>query len=344
MNRAVDIPVPTLKDGWRRRDAFQRAMVLALATFAFLACVASLGFGAMPIGLGTVLESLAHAIGLESSSLSAVDYGVVTQLRAPRVALGFAVGATLGLAGAAMQGMFRNPLADPGLIGVSAGAGAGAASVIILLDVAAIALLGPFAWLGVSLAAFVGGLGATALVYAIGSVGGTSRVAVMLLAGIALNSVVGAYTGFLVFAADDAQLRSLTFWTLGSVGEASWSMVTVAGIGLLGSGLLIYPQRHALNAWLLGESQVHHLGFSLVQTRRALIVGAALAVSIAVAVAGAVSFVGLVVPHMARLVVGSNHERLLPASVLLGGGLLVLADAIARTLVAPAEMPLSVIT
>ncbi|MEL6545447.1 MAG: iron ABC transporter permease [Myxococcota bacterium] len=329
---------------WRSHSRRGASAVTLIVVGALLASVVSLGFGAMPVAIADVVGSLVQATGVWTTRIPEIDYQVVTQIRGPRIALSFLVGASLSLAGAAMQGMFRNPLADPGLIGVSAGAGAGAATVIILFDVAALSLLGPFAWIGVSAAAFAGGVGATVLVYTIGTLGGRSRVAVMLLAGIALSSLVGAFTGFLVYLADDAQLRTLTFWTLGSVGEASWSMVAVAAVGLASSATLIGSCRHALDVWLLGESQVHHLGFSITRVRRVLIAGSALAVSLAVAVAGVVSFVGLVVPHMARLLVGASHSRLLIASAFLGGGLLVLADLLARTIVAPAEMPLSVIT
>ncbi|MEM6275033.1 MAG: iron ABC transporter permease [Myxococcota bacterium] len=341
---ALDRSLPELLETWRVRARRSSLLLVTTGVFALLCTLLALRFGAMAIDTAAVLSSLVKSIGLDVGSATTLEYEVITAIRGPRVALGFLVGASLSLAGAAMQGMFRNPLADPGLIGVSAGAGAGAAAMIILFDVAALALLGPLAWLGVSIAAFAGGLGATALVYAIGTVGGQSRIAIMLLAGIALSSVVGAFTGFLVFLADDAQLRTLTFWTLGSVGDASWSMVAVAAIGLGLSVSLLYPCRYALNVWLLGERQVHQLGFSVRRTRRLLIAGAALAVSLAVAVAGVVSFVGLVIPHIARLLVGSDHERLFPATLLLGGGLLVLADLVARTIAAPAEMPLSVIT
>ncbi len=340
MSNLVALPRPL--QGFSLRAARQRLFVLMLAAFTALVLITALRFGAMPLNTEQVIGALLAPLGIDLGGLSSIDREVVWSLRAPRIALGFFVGAGLSVAGAAMQGMFRNPLADPGLIGVSAGASAGAATVIILFDVAALSLLGSLAWLGVSLAAFAGGLGATALVYAIGT--GGSRIAVMLLAGIALNSIVGALTGVLVFVADDAQLRTWTFWTLGSVGDASWSMVAVAAAGTAIALGLLYPCRHALNVWLLGEDHVHHLGFSVRTTRRLVVVATALAVSVAVAVAGVVSFVGLVIPHMVRLVIGSDHRVLIPASCLLGGSLLVVADVVARTVVAPAELPLSVIT
>jgi len=254
------------------------------------------------------------------------------------------IGGGLAVAGAAMQGLFRNPLADPGLIGVSSGAAVAAVATIVLgatvLDFATQAL-GPFA---LSIAAFGGGAATTLLVYRLSLVHGTVSVSTMLLAGIAINAVAGAITGIFTFVADDAQLRSLTFWSMGSLGGATWPAVAAAApfIGLATLAVLRYAR--PLNALLLGEAEAGHLGCNVERLKRSVVLLVALSVGAAVAVAGIIGFVGLVVPHLLRLTLGPDHRFLLPGAALLGASLLLGADLIARTLVAPAELPIGIVT
>ena len=269
---------------------------------------------------------------------------IVLSIRLPRILLGILIGGGLAVAGAAMQGLFRNPLADPGLIGVSSGAAVAAVATIVLgatvLDFATQAL-GPFA---LSIAAFGGGAATTLLVYRLSLVHGTVSVSTMLLAGIAINAVAGAITGVFTFVADDAQLRSLTFWSMGSLGGATWPAVAAAApfTGLATLAVLRYAR--PLNALLLGEAEAGHLGCNVERLKRSVVLLVALSVGAAVAVAGIIGFVGLVVPHLLRLTLGPDHRFLLPGAALLGASLLLGADLIARTLVAPAELPIGIVT
>ncbi|MBV6288721.1 FecCD family ABC transporter permease [Pseudomonas aegrilactucae] len=277
------------------------------------------------------------AQGLEQAEL------ILGQIRLPRTLLGLVVGAVLALSGVAMQGLFRNPLADPGLVGVSSGAALGAAIAIVggnwmggIPDAFAPYLL--------SLCAFLGGLGVTALVYRLGRRDGQTSVATMLLAGIALTALAGSAVGLFTYLADDATLRTLTFWNLGSLNGASyqrlWPLLLVAVV----VALWLPRRAQALNALLLGESEARHLGIEVEKLKRELVFCTALGVGAAVAAAGLIGFIGLVVPHLVRLLAGPDHRVLLPASLLAGASLLLFADLIARLALAPAELPIGIVT
>lgn len=325
-----------------RRGRARRVGVLAgLAGLLALVALAALGTGAVAIGPGQVLAILADRVGLALPvPFEQRQALVLLNIRLPRVLLGMLVGAGLAVSGAAMQGLFRNPLADPGLIGVSSGAALGAVTVIVLgasLSTALGAVLLPSA-------AFLGGAVATVVVYRLATSSGRTSVATMLLAGIALNALAGAGTGVLTFVADDAQLRDLTFWTLGSLGGATWSALAVLAPCILACVLAAPLLARPLNVMLLGEQEATHLGIDAQRVKRLVVAGAALCVGAAVAVSGIIGFVGLVVPHLLRLAVGPDHRTLLPGSALLGAALLVAADLLARTVVAPAELPLGIVT
>lgn len=329
-----------------RRRGRERALLLGGAgLLALLACLAGFGIGALAIPPGEVLAILGAKLGLWPAAMpDPLHEQVFTAIRAPRVLLGFTVGAALALAGAAMQGMFRNPLADPGLIGVSAGAALAAALVIVLGPPAVLAISAGFRpWL-LPAAAFLGGLGATAAVYLLARQEGRVVVPVMLLAGVALNALAGAALGWLSFVASDEQLRSLTFWTLGSLGGASWPSVLPAVLLAGLAALCLLGQARALNLLALGEGEAKHLGADPVRITHVVAAASAVAVAAAVASAGMVGFVGLVAPHLVRLAVGPDHRVVLPGAALLGGAMLVLADIVARIAVVPAELPLGVVT
>jgi iron complex transport system permease protein len=311
-----------------------------------LACamVLALGTGAMFLSPADVLGLVGERLGLWRSDLSAAERAVFEAIRAPRVLLAAAAGAALGAAGAAVQGVFRNPLADPGLIGVSAGAALGAVTIIVL---------GPTlfrgtdpawqAWL-LPLAAFAGGLVATCIVYAAAQAEGRVIVSTMLLAGVAVGAIAGAGLGWLTFLSDEEQLRTLTFWMLGSVGGATWG-VAVPTILLIAAALApILALHRSLNILALGEQEARHLGCEPTRTVALTAALAAVAVGAAVAACGIIGFVGLIAPHLVRLAAGPDHRLVLPGSALLGAALLVVADTIARTVVAPAELPLGVVT
>lgn len=319
----------------------QRPQLLVLLLSALLVCalLAGLMLGTVHVPLAEVLAVIStHLQGHESSG-SMADL-VIWQIRLPRVVLSALVGAALALSGALVQGLFRNPLADPSLIGVSGGAAVGAAFAIVLGGSVA-ALSGP--WM-LPLLAFVGGGAVTLLVYRLGvSPVGTS-VATMLLAGVAINAMTGACISYLSTVAEDARLRNLIFWLMGSFNTASWLKVAwVTPFTLL--ALLMIPRLwKGLNALLLGESEARHLGFSVERLRRTVILVTALTVGASVAAVGMIGFVGLVVPHIVRLLLGPDHRWLLPCTALLGASLLCLADVAARMLVQPQELAIGVLT
>ena len=313
---------------------FKPVVTLLLLALLLVAVLLSLALGPVAIPLDDTLRVLSRRF--TAAELPADQVLIIEHIRLPRTLMAILVGATLALTGAGMQGLFRNPLADPSLIGVSSGAALGAALFIVLGS----ALL-PYATV---LGAFLGGVATTWLVYRLGqSVQGTS-VASMLLAGIAIAAISGAVIGLLSYLADDAMLRTLTFWNMGSLGAASYQRVAVLAFCCSLVWWRLPLQAKALDALLLGESEARHLGVDVERVKRELVLLTALGVGACVAMAGLIGFVGLVVPHLVRLLLGADHRRVLPASMLLGAGLLVLADVGARLVVAPAELPLGIIT
>lgn len=277
-------------------------------------------------------------------SITVVERVVMLDIRLPRAVLGALIGASLAVSGAVMQGLFRNPLADPGIVGVSSGAGLGAVSFIVLGSGILAPVAGFFGIYHVPFAAFIGGLITTLLLYQVSTRQGRTSVATMLLAGIALGALAGALTGMLVFRADDQQLRDLTFWGLGSVAGATWVKVLAAAPIILPVVLLAPLLARGLNAITLGEATAQHLGINVQRFKRIAIVAVAAATGAAVAVSGGIGFVGIVVPHLLRLLMGPDHRYLLPACACLGATMLLLADAIARQIVAPAELPIGIVT
>jgi len=305
----------------------------------------SAGVGAVRIAPGQIVAILADTVSIHLPwRYSPEQAGVLLAVRLPRVVLGAIVGSGLATAGAAMQGLFRNPLADPGLIGVSAGASLGAVTTIVLgatyLPILN-DLLGPYA---VPVAAFVGGLATTSIVYRISGSGTRAGNATMLLTGIAINALAGSVTGLLAFLASDPQLRDITFWSLGSLGGADWATVRTVAPFILVAVILLPRHGNALNAITLGENEAGHLGVHVHRLRRSMFVLCSLAVGASVAVTGIIGFVPLVVPHIVRLTIGPDHRYLLLCSALLGGVVLSLADMVARTLVSPTELPIGIIT
>jgi len=322
-----------------------RVLLIALSLLLLLAFWLSLALGPLRLPLVDSLLALLRLAGvpLSGAGLEQAEL-IVGQIRLPRALLGLAVGSVLALSGVAMQALFRNPLADPGLIGVSSGAALGAALAIVggsLLDAGAPPEASPTL---LSASAFAGGLVVTALVYRLGRRDGQTRVATMLLAGLALSALAGAAIGLFGYLADDAALRRLTFWNLGSLSGASYARLWPLLLAALGVALWLPRRAGALNALLLGESEARHLGFEVERLKRELVLCTALGVGAAVAAAGLVGFVGLLVPHLLRLLCGPDHRLLLPAAMLAGASLLLFADLLARLLLAPAELPLGIVT
>ena len=321
-----------------------RALFTGLSALCLLSIWLSLELGTVSLPLFDTLRAALRLIGvpIAGEGLEQAEL-ILGQIRLPRTLLGLAVGGVLALSGVAMQGLFRNPLADPGLVGVSSGAALGAA--IAIVGGAAFGglpeVMGPYL---LSLCAFIGGLGVTALVYRLGRRNGQTNVAVMLLAGIALTALAGSAVGLFTYLADDATLRTLTFWNLGSLNGASYARLWPLLIVTVGVALWLPRRANALNALLLGESEANHLGIDVEGLKRELVFCTALGVGAAVAAAGMIGFIGLVVPHLVRLLAGPDHRVLLPASVLAGATLLLFADLIARLALAPAELPIGIVT
>lgn len=268
---------------------------------------------------------------------------ILEQIRLPRAMLAALVGAMLGICGAATQGLFRNPLADPSLIGVTAGASAGAA-VMILFAAEIVSLQSLLGVSIVSLGAFLGGAAAVTLVYSIATGREGTSVATMLLAGIAISAISGGLTSLVEFFADNEMLRRISLWRMGGLDGANYSRVMMGVVvALLIVGLL--PRfSTALNALLLGESEARHLGISVQKTKVSIVLLVALGVATSVALAGSIVFVGLIVPHIVRLLIGPDHRYLLPMSAVGGAVLLLLADLVSRTIFAPIELPVGLVT
>jgi len=310
-----------------------------IITFMLLPCcfLSALAFGTIQIPFIDVIQSLF------SFSESSRNQLVIQEIRLPRAILAAAVGATLGICGAATQGLFRNPLADPSLIGVTAGASAGAALTIFFA--ASLSSIGGLLGIGlVSAGAFIGGVLTVLLVYSLATRATGTSVATMLLTGIAITALAGALTSLVEFFAHNDVLRRISLWQMGGLDGANAQRVWLA-VGIAALILVLLPRySHALNALLLGESEARHLGIHVQKTKITLIVLVAAGVAISVAVAGSITFVGLVVPHIIRIAIGPDHRYLLPMSALGGAILLLLADTIARTALAPIELPVGLVT
>ena len=315
------------------------ALVLLLAGILVGGVVLSAVTGQLPITPTEVAGSLLRAIGIDTAwaPTDPIVESTLWVVRFPRIVMGLAVGAALAVAGAVMQAVFGNPLAEPGVVGVSSGAALGASAAIAL---GASVLGGP----GVALFAFLGGLLATLLVYAVARAGGRTEVVTLLLTGIAVNAIAQAGIAFVLFIADTASREQIVFWQLGSLGGSLWDQVAlVAAVAAVGIALaLVLARRYDLLA--LGERNARHLGVDVERLRLVSIVLVALLTGAAVAFTGIIAFVGLVVPHLIRMIIGPAHRGLVLASAVGGGALLVIADLLTRTLVAGAELPIGMLT
>ncbi len=321
-----------------------RGTAMALLGFGAAAAVAlGLTYGAMSIGIAGLLDG------------DALQRTVFAHIRAPRVALAGLVGAVLAISGATLQGLFRNPLADPGLIGVSSGAAFGAVALIVLGStlteaVGSVPLFAPMSLrvdalpFAVPVAAMVGAALVTLFLYAFSNRYGQFNIVTIVLVGIAVNALAGVGIGAFQYLSDDAELRTLTFWMMGSFGSARWSAVGPAALLMVVAATPLFFAARGLDLLQLGEAEAFHLGIDVKRLKRRAILCSAAAVGAGVALAGMIGFVGLVVPHLVRLLIGAAHRYVLPGAVLLGATLTVLADLVARTLVVPAELPVGLVT
>ena len=312
-----------------RIDARRRTALFALTALLLCVAAAAMSSGAMQTAW---LDVWAILLG-QDSQVDALARSVLLDVRLPRVLFAALSGMALAVTGAVMQALFRNPLAEPGLIGISAGGALGAVAAIVLTA-------GGF-WI-LAPAAFAGSLAATALAYVLGS--RVAGVAGLLLAGVAINTIAASVIGLLTTVANDAQLRDLTFWSMGSLSDARWNVLVFLGPWTLAWTVWLLSQWRVLNALLLGEREAQHLGWPLVVIRRRLIVVTSLIVGPLVAATGGIAFIGLVVPHVVRLALGADHRWLLPGCMLAGALALTLADWLCRVVVMPAELPIGLVT
>ncbi len=321
------------------RRVLARKGHVILAAVLIVVAVTSLAAGPSGTSLWAALMSLA-----KGQPLDRVEALILTDIRAPRTVMGLLVGAALGISGAVMQGLFRNPLADPGILGVSAGAGLGALFAIVLGGVLP---WGIGAFLGramLPIFAFVGAWVAMMVLFKVATRSGRTSVATMLLAGIVMGALMGAVSGILVYMADDLQLRELTFWGMGSLAGASWVKLMVAGPVILLACLFSLTLARGLNGLALGEAAAHHMGIDVQRVKMGAILSVSAAVGAAVAISGGIGFIGIVVPHLLRLLWGPDHRGLLLNAALLGASLLLAADIVARLVVAPADLPIGIVT
>ncbi len=327
-----------MKNRWKKIKLNTLLYPILLLALLITAAVA-VSIGAVPLSLREIGHVFLELFGISSGTrVDPIKRDILLNMRLPRVALAGAVGAALATAGAAFQGLFRNPMADSYVIGVSSGAALGA--------VAAILLGLPVAWGGVGavpLFAFGGGALTLLLVYRMARVGSEVPVMPLLLAGIAVSAFLSALISLLTYFADE-RLHQVVFWIMGGLGGATWAKVRMmVPYALLGFGCVYFYHRE-LNAMLFGEETAHHLGIDIEKVKKVLLGGSSLMVAAAVSTSGIIGFVGLVVPHFIRLLIGPDHRRLLPASALLGAALLMVTDTLGRTIIAPRELPVGIIT
>jgi len=325
----------------RGGSSFSRVRVVWIASSCLLAlCI----LGSLAVGpTGVSLTSLPDAIAGAWAGDGRPETLVLLKLRLPRLLLGAFVGAALTLSGTIMQGLFRNPLADPGLIGVSSGAALAAVAWIALgsaLAAPVVKVLGVYA---LPIAAFAGGLATTYVLVAIAQRSGTLVTGTLLLAGVAISAFSGALTGLVAYSSDDRELRDLTLWSMGSLSGANWDKVLAVTPFVVLLAVMLPRSVRALNGLLLGEAEAFHLGVNVDAEKRRCVLLTALATGAAVAVAGIVGFVGIVIPHLVRLLVGPDHRHVLPLGAIIGAALVLCGDIAARMLVRPGELPLGLV-
>lgn len=280
----------------------------------------------------------------ENPTISTSEQYVLWEIRIPRIIMAILIGSMLAVSGTAMQGMFKNPLATPDLIGITAGATLLAALTIVLGGNLQAYLPELFSNSLLSFAAFVGALLTTLLVYRISTVQGKTNVVIMLLSGVAISALGFALVGLLIFISKEEQLRDLTFWNLGSLGGATWTKNGILFAALLFSYAIIVNKGKALNAMMLGEKDAQHLGIQVEKIKKQIVVLVALMVGVCVSFSGTIGFVGLIVPYILRLIFKSNYQLILPLSAVAGSLLLLVADTVSRTIIAPSEIPIGVLT
>lgn len=304
----------------------------------------SLVTGSIDISQSDVFKSVSSFFGAVVNQENEMNVMIINHIRFPRLLLAFIVGSSLSICGAAMQGLFRNPLADPALIGVSTGAALGAVAFIVLGSTFFPDIPSEYKIFSLPIVAFIGGLISTLLAYRLALRSGITNIAILLLSGIAINALNGALYGFFVFVADDAQLRNITFWSLGSFSGANWQSVYISFFVVFIPSLFLLQFGKELNIISLGEKEAYFLGLNVERTKLIVITITAITVGGGVSLVGIVGFLGIVTPHIIRLWISYDYRYLLPLSVFVGGIVLVIADTLSRTIVSPAELPVGILT
>lgn len=320
-------------------DKNKSFLLLLMLILLILTLVSNIFIGAFDISLAEIKDLLSK------DDKNKLIYEVLIQIRIPRVLLGLCVGMAFGLCGMIMQTLFRNPLADPSLIGVASGASAGVVIVMLLISFFPVFAQSIVAnYFSVPLSAFLGAIITIILIYKLSIVYGKVSVSMMLLGGIAINSLLGALIGIFSYVSDDAALRSFTFWTLGSLNSGNYNNILILlPINFLILIIVLFL-KNDLNLMLLGEDEAKNSGVNVEVLKKVLIICVALGIGVSVAFCGIIGFIGLVVPHISRLIIGSNHKYVLPFSAMCGAFTLIWADTIARTIIEPAELPIGIIT
>jgi iron complex transport system permease protein len=319
------------------------SIYFTLSLLLVIAIVLSAGTGAVYLSFREISALIAHkAFG--SGIVNPVHEGLFFQIRLPRTILCLFVGAALSVSGALMQSLFRNPIVEPGLVGTSAGSALGAALFIVLGSNSFFSHLSFMGDLLMPVCAFMGGLVATVIVYYFSASLNRVNISVMILAGIAVNAIANGATGFLAYIARDPQARSITFWNLGSFAGANWTAVAFAGASTIVGFFLSLRFAKSLNALQLGDTEAEYLGINTERLKISIILINTLLVSIATSLVGIIAFVGLIIPHLLRLMKGSDNRFLIIGSALLGAIVLSITDMVCRVVIAPAEMPIGIIT
>ncbi len=312
------------------------ASVLALAIL--LVVLVALSVGPVSIPSRSVASALIGFFGIDVGNVSRTHELVIQQIRLPRIVVAATVGMGLGVAGATMQGLFRNPLADPGIIGVSAG---GALGAVIAIATGAAGLF----FMALPLAAFGGAMLATLVVYGISTMSGHFSMATLLLAGIAVNAFLGAIvSAIIILVPDNGALREILFWLAGSLDSRAWEHVLMSLPPILAGIAIAMVMARDLNLLMLGDDEARSLGVNVVPVRLLLLAVGAMVTGVAVAVSGTIAFVGLVTPHVLRLLLGPDNRVLIPMSALGGAVFVILADTVARTVIQPAELRVGILT
>lgn len=325
------------------KNSSYRTIYLFLILMLVLSVLLSARVGAVHLATGEIMAIIRHQFG-SAVVINKIHEGLFFQIRLPRTFLCMLVGASLSVSGALMQALFRNPIVEPGLIGTSAGSALGAALLTVLGSNAIFTNIAFLNDLLMPVCAFAGGLAATVLVYYFSASLSRVNISVMILAGIAINAIANGATGFLAYIARDPQARSITFWSLGTLSGASWRAVAIVSCSTVVGILLALRFAKPLNALQLGDAEAGYLGVHTERLKLFVILVNTLLVSVATSLVGIIGFVGLIIPHLLRLLKGSDNRYLIIGSALLGAVVLLLTDVICRVIIAPAEMPIGIVT